>query len=190
MSESKKKELSTEEIIKLAAKHGADAAIEKMRKEEQRKEREWHNRRMKNTKLLLSNYRDFKAYSTNAVFSASQSEDIVDILDLMWDPHNRSEQIVESIKKSAVRTEIIMTHVDNMLSVYHRACMVSKKQEDHRRYEVLYDRYISDEPLTVDEIADKQRVDVRTIYLDLNAATGRMAKLIFGIDFIVGKNNG
>lgn len=175
-----------EELIKAAAKAGAEAALATLEKERQKEDRNKRDKRLKNTKLLLSNYRNFKEYSINAIYSAEQSEDIVDILDLMWDPNNRSDQIVESIKKSAIRTKIIMSHIEGMLNTYSELCERSKNPTDKRKYNVLFDRYFSDEQYTVDEIAKKYSIDPRTVYLDIDAAVNVMAVLIFGVDCILG----
>lgn len=163
--------------------------METLEKERIKENKTRRDRMLRNTKMLLSNYRKFKEYSENAVYSAEQAEDIIDILDLMWDPNNRSQQIVESIKKSAIRTKIIMTHIDGMLDTYARICSGSKNQTDQRKYDVMWCRYISDEEYTMNEIAARFNIDVRTAYLDLDAATDVMAVLIFGVDCILGKRN-
>jgi hypothetical protein len=104
----------------------------------------------------------------------------------MWDPNNRHDLVVESIKASAVRTAIIIEHIDGMLNIYQTMCYNSHNDVDKRRYDILSDRYISDEQLTMAEIAEKQCIDERTAYNDLKTATNSMAKLIFGIDYLKG----
>lgn len=170
-----------DELIE-AAKVGAEAAIATLEKERSKEAHRKRDKRLKNTKLLLANYRNFKEYSINAIYSAEQSEDIVDILALMWDPNNKSEQIVESIKKSAIRTKIVMVHIDSMLRTYRELCEHSKNPNDLRKYKVLYERYISDEQYTIDEIAENHNIEPRTVYLDINGAVNSMATLIFGVD--------
>lgn len=175
---------SKEEIIKLAAETGAKAALEKLNKERLEEQKQHKDRRYRNTKLLLENYRDFKAYSKNAVYSAQHSEDVVKVLDLMWDPHNQSEVTIESIKRSAVKTQIIMTHINSMLKVYEDISNASSDPADMRKYNILIDRYIADEIISVEKIADKYYVDTRTVFRDLAEALTRMEKLLFGMDMI------
>lgn len=181
-------EFNPEEIIKLAAAEGAKAGIEKYKAEQQKALQHRYDKRLKNAKLLLQNYREFKIYAENAKYTAEQAEDAIDILDLMWDPNNRSDLNIESIKASALKTKIIMAHIDGMLCTYRELCEKSQDPVQLRRYEVLYDRYISDEQMSMEDIADKQHIDVRTAYMDLNTATQRIAKLVFGVDSIVSKN--
>lgn len=184
---SEEKDYMQEELIKAAAKAGAEAALIAFEKEKQKERRNRIDKRLKNTKLLLSNYRNFKEYSINAIYSAEQAEDIIDILDLMWDPNNRSAQVVESIKKSAIRTKIIMTHIEGMLNTYREICEKSRNPTDMRKYQVLYERYISDEQYTIDDIAKIHSIEPRTVYLDLDSAINVMAVLIFGVDCILGE---
>jgi hypothetical protein len=180
---SKNEGFTREEIIRIAAKAGADAALAKLEQAKKQESKEWRDRRFRNTKLLLSNYRDFKTYADNAVYSVSQAEEYIDISLLMWDPHNKSEQIVEAIKKSAINAKICMAHVDGMIHSYDIITANTRKSEERRRYEVLYDRYISELEMTVEDIAAKQSVEPRTVYMDIEAGLTRISKLFFGLDF-------
>lgn len=175
-----------ETIIKLAAEIGAKAAMEALEKERSKATKGRYDRRLRNTKLLLKNYRMFKKHQFNAIYQATQADKkAIDILDLMWDPNNRSEMIVESIKKSAVRTSIIMNHIDEMLEIYKSICDNSGKQENMRRYRVLIAMYISNGNSTAEHIAITENIDTRTVYKDLDAACAKMSALIFGVDFLV-----
>ena len=182
---SEKSGFTQEEIIKIAAKAGADAAIAKIELARGKESKEWHDRRLRNADLLILNYRDFKECAANAIYDAEQSDEVVNILDLMWDPHYRSEQIIESIKSTAIRTKIIVTHIEGMISVYRTISFGAKNPVEKRRYETLYDYYIADVPLSISEIAIKQDVVPRTVYDDLKAASKRMATLLFGVDAIL-----
>ncbi|WP_206458685.1 HTH domain-containing protein [Anaerovorax sp. IOR16] len=172
-------------IIKMAAEAGAKAALETLEMERNKSIKGRHDRRLRNTKLLLKNYRVFKKHRDNAVYRASQmDESAIDILDLMWDPHNSQEMKVESIKKSAVRTSIIMEHIDEMVGIYKVICSNSGKAEIERKYRVLYAMYIADEPTTAEKIAKSENIDTRTVYKDIDAACDKMAALIFGVDWL------
>jgi hypothetical protein len=178
-----KSTLAQAEIIKLAAEAGAKAALEALEKEKKKAHKSRHDRRLRNTKLLLRNFRMFKEHTENAVFEVSQlDENAIDILDMMWEYSNDSELFVESIKKSVARTKIIMTHVIDMLALYEAYCMKSTKPEDSRRYRVIDNLYISEQPMTVREIATMEGIDERTVYKDVDAACERLSALIFGID--------
>ena len=183
MSKDKNK-LSEEKIANIAAKVGAETAISKYEAERLKKFEDAKDSRLRNTKMLLSHYREFKAHAESAIYSAEQSEDVIDVLDLMWERNNRREQVVNSIKKSAVHTKIIMTHIDSMLEVYKSFAERSRKQSNIRQYQVVCERYIDDVQLTVEEIAEKHNIDPRTVYLDIDAGIDRLSKLIFGVDLL------
>lgn len=179
--------LTESEIIELAAK----TAIDCYKSQEAKNKKQLNDKRLRNTKLLLANYRSFKTHSDSAVYTAEQAEDAIEILDLMWDPNNKSASVVESIKASCAKTVIIVNHIDTMIEAYRTICYNSQNPIEKRRFDVLYDKYIApvdkDNPeLTNLELADKYCVDERTIYNDLKYAVSRVAKLIFGIDFITG----
>jgi len=180
-------ELTNAEIIELAAK----TAVSAYKQEQENEKKAIHDKRLRNTKLLLSNYRSFKAHANSAVYTAEQAEDAIEILDMMWDPRNRSQAVAESIKASCAKTTIIVNHIDTMIAAYKLMCYNSHNPLEKRRFDILNDYYLTDiengkQRLTMDEIALKYNVDTRTAYNDLKQATNRIAKLIFGIDFMVG----
>ena len=83
------------------------------------------------------------------------------------------------------KTGLIMRHVDNMLAAYKTLCQRAENNPDEmRRWDVLYFRYISDEKLSTDEIAERLHVDRRTLFRDTNKAMQDLAILLFGIEAI------
>ncbi len=177
------KNTSQENMIRLAGEAGARAAMETLDREKKREQNSRFDRRLRNTKLLLRNYRMFKEHVDNAVFEAGQlDENAIDILDLMWERSGSSDLYVESIKKSVARTAIIMSHITEMIGLYEAFCYRSGKPEDIRRYRVVYALYIDENPETVREISEKEGIDDRTVYKDIDAACEKISALIFGID--------
>lgn len=174
------------DIIKLAAEIGAKTALDIMEKERQKSLSERHKRKLRNTKLLLRNFRMFKLHSDNAVAELQDfdEEDYEIFEEMMLNRTNDSNLFVESIKKSVARTKIIVTHVLEMIELYGVYCQQSTKPEDMRRFKVLKAMYIDDEPMTVSEIAEREGIDERTAYKDVNSAVKRLSALIFGIDGI------
>lgn len=171
-------------IVQISAKTAAQVAIKTIEKERKKRRAEQPDRRLQNTRLLLRNYRLFKAHSENAVFDAIQlDESVYDILDMMA---NRSSDtnIVQSIKDSVAKTALIVEHIKTMLQLYEVFCYQSGNPEDPRRFRVINGLWISDTPLSVGQIAEQENVAERTIYRDIDIACERIAALIFGIDGI------
>lgn len=177
----------TEALVRLAAEAGAKAALETIEKAKQKERKSRHDRRLRNTKLLLRNFRMFKEHCQKAVYDASRlDENAIDILDLMWG-RDSNENFVESIKKSAQRTAIIMQHITDMVDLYEAYCFRSGKPEEIRRYRVIESMYIADTPMTPAQIAERERIDTRTVYKDIDAAAEKLSALIFGIDGLKGE---
>lgn len=181
-----KEKLSTQDIVRMAAEAGAKAAMETLEKERQRDRREMADRRLRNTKLLLRNYRIFRAHVSNAVYEVEEYEPLEDIwADLMM-PGRDNSLFVESIKKSVARTATIVKHMEAMMQLYQASCYASGNAEDERRWRVIDALYICEDEgrRTIPQLAKEFSVVERTIYNDIDVACERIAALMFGIDGI------
>lgn len=175
--------LTMEKIIKLASKAGAQAALNTIKMENQKAQITRQDKRLYNTKLLLRNYRMLNAYVSNAIYEESDvDETAIDILDMMCEHSWKEGVCIDSIKKSVVRTYMIMNHINSMLEIYDILCHQSTKPEDLRRWRVMNAMYIVDDNTTAEEIALNEGIDTRTVYKDLSVATEKMTALLFGID--------
>lgn len=174
--------MNQQEIVKLAAHEGAKAALEELERQRKRDAQEKSDRRLRNVKLLLRNYRMLREHIENAVYEAEVEENPMDIMeDLMT--NRDSTLIVDSIKRSVARTAVIVRHMDTMLGLYQTYCFSkSATPEDQRRWRVIDALYISDNVRSVPELARDENVVERTIYKDIDIASERIAALIFGID--------
>lgn len=181
--------LSQEDLLDLlekAANAGARAGIDKYVEEVKASQKKRTDRRLHNTKLLLRNYRMLKAHAESSVFGRTQMEESAsDILESMMSMYD-SEVIVDSIRRSATRTAIIIGHIEAMFSLYEAYCEKAANPEiERRRYEAVRDMYIAEMPLTIEEIAEKQFISVRSAYSNLNAGTERLSALLFGVDGLI-----
>jgi len=175
----------TEQQIRAAGKAGAAAALERWEQLEAERRKSEHDKRLQNIKTLLCNYHKFKAMAENAVYTAEQADELVDILLLMYDPTNKADAIVESIKRSAIRTNIIVAHIQAMIASYRNMVYRSCGEVAQRRFETMYDRYIAEPMLTVDELMGKYAIEQRTVYDDLDIAADNLASIMFGVDYIL-----
>lgn len=176
-------QLSQEEIIKLAVKEGVKAARQQFKFEEEEARVKQRDRRLHNTKLLIENYRSFKIHAEKSVFSAADCEEsIVDILSMMSDrDFLKAENTVASIRGSAVRTVVMVRHIEAMVDTYKVLC---KQSGEERKYRAVYHLYIADEAKTIEEIATDEFVDKSTIYRDIQSAIDALSSLIFGVNTI------
>ena len=170
-------------IYERAAEIGAKEALKTFEQERKKEYSGRADRRLRNTKLLMRNYHMLKEHAESSVFGRTQMEEsALDILESMMSMYN-NEVIIESIKRSATRTAIIIAHIETMFGLYEAYCDKAPNREiEMRRYEVVWDMYMADSTLSVKEIAEKQHMSKDNVYADLRVATERLTALIFGVD--------
>jgi len=176
--------LSKDEIRSMmaeAALTGASAAVETFEKKRRKEDKEEKDRRLHNTKLLLKNYRMLKEHCIQSVFEKESAEEspsdiIENIMSMKGD-----KVIVDSIKRSAERTRILLDHIDKMLDIYRIYCGKYTDVEK-RQYKVIKALYITKSKTTVKELAERFEVTEKTIYNDVKTAESQISALIFGIN--------
>lgn len=141
--------------------------------------------RIRNTKLLLSNYRNFKKHIKTAIYTEEQleTEETSDILDKIGiDIEDYDKTIVESILKSKKRTEIIIEHIDTILAAYMLKARNRDDLELKRRAEVIEKMYV--EGKKMNQILKEVHASASTVKRDRDRAIKEIAILMFGIDGI------
>lgn len=174
-------------VLELAIQRGVEvgtrAAMEYLEEEKKAQRKGRYDRRLRNTRLLLKNYRAFKGHAQGAVFNAKQAkESAIDILDGLDDYSFDDTLYIESIKRSQQRTFIILQHIDEMLKYYRIACEQSGREDEMRCYRIIVKTYIEDEKKTAEQIAEEENIERRTVYKNINSAIKPLSALIFGVD--------
>ena len=171
------------DIYEKAATIGANEALKTFKQEQKKEYSRRADRRLRNTKLLLRNYHMLKEHAENSVFGRTQMEEsALDILESMMSMYD-NEVIIESIKRSATRTAVIVSHIETMFGLYAAYCDKSPNRDiEMRRYEVLWDMYMAEDTLSAKEVSEKQHVSKDTVYTDIRMATEKLTALIFGVD--------
>lgn len=171
-----------QELLEKAAAVGAKTGIDRYEEELKKAQGKRVDRRFHNTKLLLRNYRMLQVNAENSVFGRTQmKESAADILESMMNIYS-DQVIVESIKNSATRTAIIVSHVKTMIDMYQISCERSNSEIDKRRFDIIHGLYISSYNTTRKELAKKWSVSVDTTYSDEKITIERLSALIFGVD--------
>ena len=91
---------------------------------------------------------------------------------------------VNAICSMRHKTVLMMSHVDKMLTAYKAICYESDRLDERNRWDVLYLRYIDDERMIINSIADRLKIDRRTYFRYINRAMEDLAVLLFGIEAI------
>ena len=176
------------QTIKQATEVAAKQAAEQAAIVIQNEHREFRSKRFRkqyaNTRLLFQHYRSLNSHYANAVWESEKdvTDEFVDIMELMSGQGYTETVVVDNIKKSAEKTRIIMQHINKMLDIYHKQCENSKYAEDMRHWRVIKGLYLLPEKASVDDIAEKENINRRTVYKDVDAAVESLTMLLFGID--------
>lgn len=137
-----------------------------------------HDRRLRNTRLLLKHYNHFNTHVDNAIYSVGQINaiDALDEIDGM-----NSDMYIKSIKKSASLTHVIMSHVKAMLDLYE-AFAIRKGEAEQRKLRVLKACYLQE--LSIADILAQENISERTYLRDRESAINTLSTMIFGIEVI------
>lgn len=144
------------------------------------------DRKLHNTRMLLNKYRLLNEHIDNATFKKAQIDtaEAIDWINEMYDPKNKADAIVASIKNSALKTRIMVAHINKMLRIYEIYCRADNSPKMLRRYQAFYGRYIADDRVRYETVAEEWGVDVRTIQSDVKDAVKDFSSLLFGIDWL------
>ncbi len=177
------------EVGASAAAEAAHAAASKIAARERRKlQRQQKDRRYHDTKLLIRKYRQLNAYYANAVYDEEAAteidEDFEEIMSIFGQKYRDREKGLssDSIRRGYLVSRIIMAHVNKMLEVYEAMCQHTRRTDERRRWRVLNALYLAEEPSTAAQIADREGIDRRTVYKDLDACLSDLAVLFFGVE--------
>ena len=134
--------------------------------------------RLRNTRLLLKHYNYFRNHVDESIYCSKQ----LSTIDALEDIEDYSANInIQSIKKSAQKTFVILSHINAMLDLYEIYCFKTGASEQ-RKLRVLK-AYYFDQMRMVD-IAINENVAERTCTRDLFDAINKLSALIFGIDSV------
>lgn len=150
------------------------AVLNEHEKQNVKKKKEEKARNLRNTELLLKNYRKLKDLCDSTMTEA---------IPLNYPEFDLENLTLESLTIYRKKTMLMMNHVDKMLIAYEWNCSKGTTEED-RRFKVLKLRYLTEEHLTVKEIVELHSIDQSTVYRDTKQAIKDMSVLLFGIDAI------
>lgn len=172
-----------EKIVTEAAIKGAAIVADNMARDQEEKTKRQRRRRLHNTRLLLKNYQMMKENCEEAVYrrTMAQKTNYELIESLMSGRDDSDEMVIASIRESAERTAVILTHIDKMIAIFRDYCSKSGDRE-RRQYRVIRGSYLQKTRKTIAELADEFDVTERTIQKDREIGEERLSVLFFGID--------
>lgn len=176
-----------EQLVTEGVSRGVKQGIEQFRNEERLKEKITYDIKIKNTRLLLKNYRRFEKACNQAVVTEKELESatVDEILDKLYCTTYDEVTVVQSIIASKKRTEIIMTHIEKIINFYIIDADNSKNDEKSRRAHILEDLYVKGKKQpAMSVLAKRYHISERQAHRDKNVAIEEIAVFMFGIDGI------
>lgn len=169
---------------------GIKNAVKQINDQKEKAIKEKYDRRVRDTRLLLSNYRRFKKHINQTTYTEEQLDtatvsEILDKLYILEDDEKDDITVVQAILKSKKRTEIILNHMNTILVGYEENAFNSKDIELKRRVTVINKLYINGvKGKSFEKIAEELNTSISTVKRDKNRAIKEISVLLFGIDGI------
>ena len=176
-----------EQVVTEGVARGIKKGIEQAKSEERLREKITYDTRIKNTRLLLKNYRNFVKACKQATFTEKELETatVEEVLDKLFCQSYDEVTVVQSILTSKKRTEIILTHIERIINFYIFEAEQSKNDEKIRKAHILNDLYVEGKyKPKINAMSEKYHISERQIRRDANSAIEEIAVLMFGIDGI------
>lgn len=176
-----------EQIVTDGVARGIKKGIEQAKNEERLREKITYDTSIKNTRLLLKNYRSFVKACKQATFTEKELETatVEEVLDKLFCQSYDEVTVVQSILTSKKRTEIILTHIERIINFYIFESEQSKNDEKIRKAHILNDLYVEGKyKPKINAMSEKYHISERQIRRDANSAIEEIAVLMFGIDGI------
>lgn len=178
-----------EKMIESGVNEGIQKGLKQYDNMQKNKTKFRYDKRLRNTRLLLKNYRSFVEHCDNAKYLVEnpikkEIENDNLKVQLFDDFYNLQDDayIVASILKSKEKTRIILDHINLCLDFFQAKAIKTNNQEMIRRYNVISDLYINETPMTYEEIAEIEHISQKTVNRDRKKAIEELSVLIFGID--------
>lgn len=168
----------TKHQLQIISEAAAQEAIRAYEKNKVKMKKEQHDWKLRNTELLLKNYRKLKDHCSEIDSEIEEFEGTIFEL---------QELTLESLMQYRYKTAKMLRHVDRMLIAYEWDCGHGSIEEE-RRYRILKNRYLAEDRRTVKELCEDLSVEQATIYRDTKRAIKDIAILLFGFDALELRN--
>lgn len=177
----------TQEQLNSIAAIAADKAVEAYRSEEQKTQKRRDNENVRVTKRKLQSYRRVKAsLAETEAFTEDEKIElrwafVNDLMGCDFTGILRADDRIKAIENKRKRDSFEIYIIDRAMSLYKAEVEKSSNEEARRRYRVICAMYITDEPMTVEEIAEIENVSEKTVYRDIGLACKIIAVYLLGM---------
>lgn len=178
------KQLTQEEIIKLAAESGAKAGIERYEAEIKNQRRKKIDTRLRNTERLMRHYREIKLNAADAITTIKETQvETFEFFKSMMEEGDAKID-VKAIVAAKARSAVMVAHMDAMINILAQIYLNSNNPIEVRKFRVFEARFILDPPYAAKDIAVKECIDITTVYRDCDEICDHLSSLLFGIQAV------
>lgn len=146
--------------------------LKEVRKQQDKQNHHHKDRRLRNTKILVENYRMLSKHCEGIGADLEIYEEYV------FDP---AQLELHTLMKYKAKTKKMLNYFDGMLSTYKEFCQKTGPMAD-RRFKIFYALYIDEDKKSADDVADFYNLDRSTVFRDAKKATQEMSIFLFGLD--------
>lgn len=168
--------------MKQVLKEAALEALREFRKEEKEKVRKG---RLRNTRLIMDNYLTFVEHYENIRESAREAIEDIEERELNFDDAEMGDIIIESIKRTKLRTRVMIRHIETVTSMLKADMEAKGEPEKYQVIELLYmdeckkDLKFNDK---VSIVAEQLNCHEATVRRWNNEMIDKLAIKLFGVD--------
>lgn len=145
--------------------------LEKEKDKERKEKKDW---RLRNTRLLLKNYRLLEEHCRGVEIELEEYELVV------FDPEDLE---LHTLMKYKAKTAKMLLYFDEMFKAYRNYCD-RLGEAAKRRFQVIDRLYVSGNEMSTEEVADYFNINGRTVYKDVDKAIEELSVFLFGLDSI------
>lgn len=151
----------------------AEAVLKEQNNQKKRHDKVKKDWKLRNTNLLLKNYRMLKQHCDGIVPTLHDFEDTI---------FSPDQLELSSLMKYKARTKEMLDYFDLMLSSYCQYCH-NQGEMAERRYDIIFSVYITNEyRKSKMQMTGIYNIDARTVDRDIKKAGEELAIFLFGID--------
>lgn len=148
------------------------AVLKSQKRVERDRKKEKEDWKLRNTNLLLKNYRMLKKHCDGIVPTLHEFEETI---------FNPNDLNLEKLMKYKARTKEMLDYFDIMLSSYNQYCH-NQGVSAERRFDVINKIYITNPSFSKSQMAGIYDIDDRTIQRDIKKSCQELSVFLFGID--------
>ena len=168
MLEEKQGEMIDDYLKDMAIDEVVERTVRALRRYDNRTVKEERDLRLRNTKMLLENYRLLKHHcDSNLVANEMPKAMLGESLE------------IESLMKYRFKTKNMLNKVDEALQKYMKLCI--GKESDERKPKIIKKMYMDEPSMNTDQLAQFFCVDHSVITRSKNKAIEELSVLLFGV---------